>query len=93
MYEVVVGIDFGLSVWGFVHLFYNKNNIIHGNIYGANTNNKIPLEIILDYNNNAAKFENSCDKYLKEKGIEPSHYYKVIKMKLYEKKNLLKLKI
>ena len=92
MYEVVVGIDFGSSGSGFAYSFYNKNNIIHGTIYGANVDNKVLTEIILDENNNVVQFGSNCVKYLKEKGLEAGHYFKEIKMKLYEKKKFIKSK-
>ena len=51
MYEVVVGIDFGSSGSGFAYSYMNKNKIIHGQIYGASVDYKVPTEIILDDNN------------------------------------------
>ena len=47
----------------------------------------MPTEIILDDNNEVVQFGDGCIKYLNEKGLENSHYFKEIKMKLYEKKN------
>ena len=51
MYEVVVGIDFGSSGSGFAYSYMDKNKIIHGQIYGASVDYKVPTEIIL-YDNN-----------------------------------------
>ena len=41
-------------------------------------------EIILDDNNYVIQFGANCIKFLKEKGLETGHYFKGIKMKLYE---------
>ena len=84
MFEVVVGIDFGSSGSGFAYSFYDKNRIVHGQIEGATVDNKVPTEIILDDNNNIVKFGSSCAKN-KEKG----HYFKSIKMELYENKTTI----
>ena len=84
MFEVVVGIDFGSSGSGFAYSFYDKNRIVHGQIEGATVDNKVPTEIILDDNNNIVKFGSSCAKN-KEKG----HYFKGIKMELYENKTTI----
>jgi hypothetical protein len=40
-YEVVVGIDFGSSASGFAYSFMNEDDINHGDIIGANVNNKV----------------------------------------------------
>ena len=89
MFEVVVGIDFGSSGSGFAYSFYDKNKIIHGQIYGTPVDNKVPTEIILDDNNNVIQFGLSCVNYLKEKGLEKGHYFKSIKMELYENKTTI----
>ena len=87
MYEVVVGIDFGSSGTGFAYSYFNRNKIIHGQIYGASVDYKVPTEIILDDNNYVLKFGLDCITYLKEKGMETGHYFKGIKMHLYENKS------
>ena len=92
MYEVVVGIDFGSSGTGFAYSYFNTNKIIHGQIYGASVDYKIPTEIILDDNNFVISFGAECIKYLKEKKLENGHYFKGIKMELYENKNIIKAK-
>ena len=92
MYEVVVGIDFGSSGTGFAYSYFDKNKIIHGQIYGASVDYKVPTEIILDDNNYIVQFGADCAKYLKEKGLETGHYFKGIKMELYENKNIIKAK-
>ena len=89
MYEVVVGIDFGSSGTGFAYSFFDKNKIIHGQIYGASVDNKVPTEIILDDNNCIIKFGSECVKYLKEKGLRTNHYFKGIKMHLYDNKTTI----
>ena len=89
MYEVVVGIDFGSSGSGFAYSYFNKNKIIHGQIYGASVDYKVPTEIILDDNNYVLKFGTDCIKYLKEKGLNLGHYFKGIKMHLYENKSTI----
>jgi len=87
MAEVVVGIDFGSSGSGYAYAFNdNKETIIHGVIAGANVDNKVPTEIILDDNNNTIRFGVECVEYLKKKGLKAGHYFKEIKMNLYEKK-------
>ena len=93
MYEVVVGIDFGSSGSGYAYSFYNKDDINHGIIFGANVDNKVPTEIILDDNNNTVKFGVECIEYMKTKGLKAGHYFKEIKMNLYEKKQKYKQKI
>ena len=87
MNEVVVGIDFGSSGSGFSYAFKdNEDEIIHGTIYGANVDNKVPTEIILDDNNNTLKFGIECTEYMKTKGTKVGYYFKEIKMNLYEKR-------
>ena len=83
MYEVVVGIDFGSSGTGYAYSFMDKNRIIHGEIPGSGVDQKVPTEIILDDNNNVIHFGVNCINHLKEK----THYFKGIKMQLYEKKS------
>jgi len=90
MYEVVVGIDFGSSGSGFAYSYYDKNKIIHGQIYGASVDYKVPTEIILDDKNYVIQFGADCVKFLKEKGLETGHYFKGIKMLLYENKKTIK---
>ena len=91
--EVVVGIDFGSSGSGFAYAYKNNEaEIIHGNIFGANVDNKAPTEIILDDNNETLQFGFGCIKFIKEKGLEKGHYFKEIKMNLYEKKTYIKAK-
>ena len=89
MFEVVVGIDFGSSGSGFAYSYFDKNKIIHGQIYGASVDYKVPTEIILDDNNYVIQFGADCVKYLKEKGLETGHYFKGIKMELYENKRYI----
>ena len=93
MADVVVGIDFGSSGSGFAYAFSdNKDEIIHGQIYGANVDDKVPTAIILDNNNNTVKFGKECSDYIKKKGFEVGHYFKDIKMNLYEKKKEIQAK-
>lgn len=87
MYEVVVGIDFGSSGSGFAYSFFDKKNIFHGQIYGASVDSKVPSEIILDDENNVVQFGTNCIKYLTEKGLDCNHYFKGIKMHLYDNKS------
>ena len=82
MYDVVVGVDFGSSGTGYAYSFFDKKNIIFGQIYGASVDNKVPTEIILDDNNYVVEFGANCVKYLAEKGLETNHYFKGIKMNL-----------
>ena len=89
MYEVVVGIDFGSSGTGFAYSYYDKSKIIHGQIYGASVDYKVPTEIILDDNNYVIQFGRDCVKFLKEKGLGTGHYFKGIKMHLYENKSMI----
>ena len=88
MYEVVVGIDFGSSRSGFAYSFFNKNKIIHGQIYGS-VEHKFQTEIILDDNKNILQFGFECVKFLKENGLSTGHYFKGIKMELYDNKNTI----
>ena len=93
MADVVVGIDFGSSGSGFAYAFSdNKDEIIHGKIYGANVDDKVPTSIILDDNNNTVKFGKECLDYMKKKGLEAGHYFKEIKMNLYDKKTEIQSK-
>ena len=89
MSEVVVGIDFGSSGTGFAYSYFNKNKIIHGEILGASVDYKVPTEIILDDKNYVLQFGADCVKFLKEKGLESGHYFKGIKMLLYENKSTI----
>ena len=63
-YEVVVGIDFGSSGTGYAYSYFNKNKIIHGQIYGASVDCEVPTEIILDDKNYVVQFGSSCIQYL-----------------------------
>ena len=92
MHEVVVGIDFGSSGTGFAYSYFDKNKIIHGQIYGASVDYKVPTEIILDDKNYVIQFGADCVKFLKEKGLETGHYFKGIKMELYENKSTITAK-
>jgi len=93
MAEIIVGIDFGSSGSGFSYAFNdNKDEIIHGMIYGANVDNKVPTEIILDDNNNTIRFGAECKEYMKSRGLKVGHYFKEIKMNLYEKKTEIQAK-
>ena len=89
MYEVVVGIDFGSSGTGFAYSYFDKNKIIHGQIYGASVDYKVPTEIILDDQNYVIQFGADCTKFLKVKGLSTGHYFKGIKMELYENKSTI----
>ena len=93
MAEVVVGIDFGSSGSGYAYAFNdNKDEIIHGMINGANVDNKVPTEIILDDKNNTIRFGVECVEYLKKKGLKAGYYFKEIKMNLYNKKTEIQAK-
>ena len=71
MVEVVVGIDFGSSGSGFAYVFKdNEDEIIHGTIYGANIDNRVPTEIILDDKNNTIRFGVECREYMNKKGLK-----------------------
>ena len=89
MYEVVVGIDFGSSGTGFAYSYFDKNKIIHGQIYGASVDYKVQTEIILDDQNYVIQFGADCVKFLKEKGLRTGHYFKGIKMELYDNKSTI----
>jgi len=87
---VVVGIDFGTSGSGFSYAYKNNpKEIIHGYIRGANTDNKVPTQIILDNNDNTLKFGVECIEYIKKNGLKEGHFFKDIKMNLYEKKTII----
>ena len=93
MAEVVVGIDFGSSGSGFAYAFKdNEDEIIHGMIQGANVDNKVPSEIILDDNNYTLSFGRECIEFLKTKGTKAGHYFKEIKMNLYGRKTKIQAK-
>ena len=93
MAEVVVGIDFGSSGSGYAYAFNdNKEEMIHGMINGANVDNKVPTEIILDDKNNTIRFGVECVEYLRKKGLKAGHYFKEIKMNLYDKKTEIQAK-
>ena len=87
-YEVVVGIDFGSSGSGFAYSFMNEDKICHCEIPGADVDKKVPTEIILDDKNEILTFGANCKQYLKEKGLNYGHYFKGIKMNLFDKKRL-----
>ena len=90
MVEVVVGIDFGTSGSGFAYAYKNNpSEINHGIIYGANADNKVPTQIILDDNDNTLRFGVECVEYIKKNGLNEGHYFKDIKMNLYEKKTII----
>ena len=93
--EVVVGIDFGSSGSGFAYAYKdNEEEIIYGSIYGANVNNKVPTEIILKDNDETLKFGAECQQYMREAGSKKEnwHYFKEIKMNLYQKNISIKAK-
>ena len=91
--EVVVGLDFGSSGSGFAYAYKdNEEEINPGYINGANVDNKVPTEIILDNNNDTLQFGAECIRFMKEKGLESGHYFKEIKMNLYEKKTSIAAK-
>ena len=105
MDKVVVGIDFGSSGSGFSFGYNDCDEIVHGEIYGANVDNKVPTEIIIkekkEYNFRDNKyiiklktiaFGAECQQYLIEKGSEGVHYFKDIKMNLYSKSYFIKAK-
>ena len=87
---VVVGIDFGSSGCGYAYSFMNEKNIYHMDVIGSDADKKIPTEIILDDNNYVLNFGADCKEYLKEKGVNCGHYFKGIKMHLYQKKTTIK---
>ena len=88
--SVVVGIDFGSSGWGFVYSFMDEKIIYHMDVIGIDVDKKVPTEIILDDNNYILYFGPKCKEYLKEKGFNYGHYFKGIKMYLYQKKTTIK---
>ena len=91
MADVVVGIDFGSSGSGYAYAFTdNKDEIHQGMIYGANVDNKVPTSIILNDYDKTIKFGVECLEHLKIKGGKAGHYFKDIKMNLYEKKKQIK---
>ena len=105
MDKVVVGIDFGSSGSGFSFGYNDCDEIVHGEIYGANVDNKVPTEIIIkekkEYNFRDNKyiiklktiaFGAECQQYIIEKGSEGVHYFKDIKMNLYSKSYFIKAK-
>ena len=92
MYDVVVGIDFGTSGCGYAYSFMNEKEITNG---FANVDYKVPNEIILDDNENILEFGANCSQYLLDllgKGDRKNkaHYFKEIKMHLYNKKTYIK---
>ena len=90
MVEVVVGIDFGTSGSGFSYAYKNNpNEINHGIIHGANADNKVPTQIILDDKDNIIRFGVECVEYIKKNGLKKGHHFKDIKMNLYEKKTTI----
>jgi len=88
--SVVVEIDFGLSGCGFAFSFMDEKIIYHMDVIGSDVDKKVPTEIILDDNNYVLLFGPKCKKYLKEKGVNCRHYFKGIKMHLYQKKTSIK---
>lgn len=90
MAEVIVGIDFGTSGSGFAYAYNNnQKEIIYGNIFGSNVDNKVPTQIILDDNDNTLKFGVECVEYIKKNGLKEGHFFKNIKMNLYKKKTII----
>ena len=93
MKEAVVGIDFGSYGSGFAYAFLDdKENILIGDISGGNAYNKAPSEIILDSNGKTKTFGLGCINYIKEKDMDNLHYFKEIKMNLYNKRTKIKAK-
>jgi len=93
MKEAVIGIDFGSSGTGYAYAFLDdKENILIGNISGANAYGKVPSEIILDSNGKTVTFGIGCINYMKEKDMTNLHYFKEIKMNLYNKTTEIKAK-
>jgi len=86
----VVGIDFGSSGCGFAYSFMDEKNIHHMDVIGGDADKKVPTEIILDDNNYVLNFGAKCKEFLKEKGVNCGHYFKGIKMHLYQKKTTIK---
>ena len=89
-YKVVVGIDFGSSGCGYAYSFMNESKIYHSDIDGADVDKKVPTEIILDDKNQILQFGAKCKEYLKDKGLNAGHYFKGIKMHLYQKQKTIK---
>ena len=89
-YKVVVGIDFGSSGCGYAYSFMNESKIYHSDIDGADVDKKVPTEIILDDKNKILQFGAKCKEYLKDKGLNAGHYFKGIKMHLYQKQKTIK---
>ena len=89
-YKVVVGIDFGSYGCGYAYSFMNENKIYHSDIDGADVDKKVPTEIILDDKNQILQFGAKCKEYLKNKGLNAGHYFKGIKMHLYQQKTTIK---
>jgi molecular chaperone DnaK (HSP70) len=85
-YQVVVGIDFGSSGSGFAYSFMDENKIYHSDIPGADVEKKVPTEIILNDKNEILEFGAKCNSYLKTNGLNSGHYFKGIKMHLYNHK-------
>ena len=88
-YQVVVGIDFGSSGCGFAYSFMDENKIYHSDIPGADVDKKVPTEIILDDKDEILAFGAKCNSYLKTNGLNSGHYFKGIKMNLYNKKDTI----
>ena len=93
MKEAVIGIDFGSSGTGYAYTFLDdKENILIGNISGANAYGKVPSEIILNSNGETVTFGIGCINYMKENDMNNLHYFKEIKMNLYNKITKIKAK-
>ena len=90
MYEVVVGIHSNLSRIGFAYSYYDKNNIVYGQIDVGPINHNAPTEVILDNNNNVIQFGIDCIRHLIQKGPNCGNYFNDIKMNLYENKSSIK---
>lgn len=89
-YDVVVGIDFGSSGSGIAYSFMNETKINHIEIFGADSDKKVPTEIILDEDNYIIQFGFKCRQSLIEKGLNLGHYFKNIKMELYHNNTKIK---
>ena len=91
--EVVVGIYSDSDDSGFAYSFLDKNEIIHGSIYGASLNLKVPTEIILDNNNNIISFGYNCKKLLNFLGTEDLHYFTdIFKKESFKNKTTIEAK-
>jgi len=88
--SVVVGIDFGSSGCGFAYSFMDEKIIYHMDVIGSDVDKKVPTEIILDDSNYVLHFDSKCKEYLKEKCVNYGHYFKGIKIYLYQKKTSIK---